>query len=307
MHLPSIIRIGTRKSKLALAQAELVKAALADYWPELAVDGRIAILPYNTSGDKMQEHALSEIGGKGLFTKEIEEALLADEADIAVHSLKDMPTTLPAGLMIGAVLEREDARDAFIAKDYKSFADLPKGAVFGTSSLRRQVQALRVRPDLQIVPFRGNVQTRLDKIAGGAAHATMLAMAGLNRLHMQQVASCILDAETFIPAVGQGAICIECRSDSDAMRAILHILNHAETMTAVTAERALLARLDGSCRTPIAGHAQLKDGMLHLAAMLASTNGEHCWTVREQGSPERAAELGDDAAKQLQSLARAVI
>ena len=267
MHLPSIIRIGTRKSKLALAQAELVKAALADYWPELAVDGRIAILPYNTSGDKMQEHALSEIGGKGLFTKEIEEALLADEADIAVHSLKDMPTTLPAGLMIGAVLEREDARDAFIAKDYKSFADLPKGAVFGTSSLRRQVQALRVRPDLQIVPFRGNVQTRLDKIAGGAAHATMLAMAGLNRLHMQQVASCILDAETFIPAVGQGAICIECRSDSDAMRAILHILNHAETMTAVTAERALLARLDGSCRTPIAGHAQLKDGMLHLAAM----------------------------------------
>lgn len=297
--LPAVIRIGTRKSPLALAQARLVREALAAAHPELREEGRIETVPMMTSGDAMQSGPLAEIGGKGLFTKEIEEALLRGAIDIAVHSAKDMQTQLPPGLMLACTPEREDARDALLAPGYGSLEALPEKAVFGTSSLRRAVQARRVRPDLVIIPFRGSVQTRLNKLERGEAQASMLAMAGLKRLRLDPLPGTPLPLEQFIPAVAQGAIGIECREADARVRRLLEPLNHAPTMHAVACERALLAMLDGSCRTPLAGHADMEGGYIHIRAMLAWDDGSACWFASAEGSAEDALEIGRSAAAEL--------
>ena len=281
MKPPSRLRIGTRKSPLALAQAEAVEATL---------------VPMSTSGDRMQQVNLSEIGGKGLFTKEIEEALLADETDIAVHSLKDIPTELPPGLVLAAMLPRADARDMFLSDMADSLQTLPPGARVGTSALRRCVLVKRLRPDLIVVPLRGNVQTRLEKLRKGEVDATILAAAGLDRLGLRHVAKAALPAEEFLPAVGQGIIAIECREGR--LREWLSVLNHLPTSQAAVAERALLARLDGSCRTPIAGYATLDGESMRIRGMLARADGSACWYAERHGAATDAyvlgRELGDD-------------
>ncbi len=267
--------------------------------PHLAEEGAIELVPMMTSGDAMQAGSLSALGGKGLFTKELELALLKREIDLAVHSAKDMQTLLPEGLMLACTPEREDPRDVLIAPGFSSLEALPEHAVFGTASLRRQVQVLRVRPDLKIAPLRGNVQTRLNKINSGAADATMLAMAGLKRLKMQPLPGIPLSVEQCIPAVGQGALGIECRETDEATRALLTGLNHVPTMLAVTCERALLARVDGSCRTPVAGYAQVRQDQLYLSAMLASEDGKQCWFAEAEGVKAEAEVLGSRVGEKL--------
>ena len=242
----NVIRIGTRKSPLALAQAEIVRQKLSAAWPGLETE----IVTFTTSGDKFLDQPLSEIGGKGLFTKEIEEALLDGSIHIAVHSMKDMPTVLPKGLVIGAVLEREDPRDVLIGMGFDSLDSLPLAATVGTSSLRRTAQLKIRRPDLNIVPLRGNVQTRLSKLEAGEVQATMLAKAGLNRLELE-VEGAVLSTDDFLPAIAQGAVGIECREGDPEVRATVAALSHQTTEFAIDCERAFLAVLDGSrlCKT----------------------------------------------------------
>ena len=296
-----LIRIGTRGSPLALAQAHEVRARL------MASSGRpqtaFSIVVIRTSGDRIQDRPLAEAGGKGLFTKEIEEALAAREIDLAVHSMKDMPTVLPTGLAIAALLPREDVRDAFVSLKFKQLADLPAGAVVGTSSLRRAAQIRRARPDLAIVPFRGNVGTRLAKLAEGVADATLLAVAGLNRLGEAGRITSAIEPDVMLPAVAQGAIGIEIREDDGTIRHLLAPLNDAATALTVAAERAFLARLEGSCRTPIAGLARLVDGMLHFKGQILTPDGREAHETEVQGRPEEALKLGEAAADTL--LARA--
>ncbi len=268
----STVRIGTRGSPLALAQAREVRARLIAARPELDED-TVTITVIKTTGDRVLDRPLADIGGKGLFTKEIEDALLESSVDIAVHSMKDVPTWLPDGLTIACLLPREDPRDALIARDGLTFADLPAGAVIGTASLRRQAQVLARRPDLKVVSLRGNVGTRLDKLAQGQVDATMLALAGLRRLGKADVVTAILDPSEMLPAVAQGAIGLECRADDEAARELLALLNHGETETRVAAERALLARLDGSCHTPIAGWAELAGATRTLRGLIAKIDG----------------------------------
>ena len=286
----SPLRIGTRGSPLALAQAHLVKAAL------LALGGLadedVEIVALSTRGDRIQDRTLAEIGGKGLFTEEIEAGLLDGGLQMAVHSTKDMPTSLPAGLVLGAVLPRADPRDALIARGPCSIAELPEGAVVGTASLRRQAQLRAARPDLVVVPLRGNVQTRLRKLAGGEVQATMLAMAGLIRLGLAAEASAALPVEEMLPAVAQGAICIECRAADGPVRVLLDRINHAPTMTAITAERAFLAALDGSCRTPIAALAEIDGDAMRLRGLVASPDGSAVERVDVTGSAADPAALG---------------
>ena len=281
-----MLRIGTRKSPLALAQAHEVAA-------KLAVPHEIVGM--TTSGDTFLEQPLSEIGGKGLFTKELEEALLSGAVDIAVHSLKDMPTMLPEGLIIACVLPREDVRDVLISKVATRIADLPQGASFGTSSLRRAAQVLALRPDLKIVPLRGNVQTRLRKIEEGVATATMLARAGLNRLKLFDVPAHNIPITECLPAVAQGAIGIECRADDVATCELLARVNCANTMAAVTCERAFLKVLDGSCRTPIAGYAQVEGNSLHFSGLVASNDGTNVRRTEISGIISDAERLGIEA------------
>lgn len=288
-------RIGTRKSPLALAQAQLVADALVEAWPELAVE----IVPMQTSGDKFTDRPLADVGGKGLFTKELEEALLANTIDIAVHSMKDMQTVLPDGLTIGAMLERDDPRDMILGDGIRSFNDLPQGASFGTSSLRRAAQALMIRPDLNIVAFRGNVQTRLNKLQAGEAKATMLAMAGLNRLNIWDVPGHPLNIDEFLPAVAQGAIGIECRENDEAIMETLSPIADIETETAVHCERAFLQALDGSCRTPIAGYATLEGGQLQFRGLIISPDGKRHHEISIQGPAHDAELLGINAGEQL--------
>ena len=259
------LRIGTRGSPLALAQADETRARLIAAHPQLAAPGGIEICVIKTTGDKVQDRPLSEIGGKGLFTKEIEEALLAGEIDVAVHSMKDVPTWLPDGLVIDCLLPREDPRDVLIATAGTSIATLPRGAVVGSASLRRAAQVKALRPDLSIVPLRGNVETRIAKVQRGDATATLLALAGLKRLHKQNVATAILSVDEILPAVAQGAIGLETRAGDDRVNALLAPLNDRTTQLRVAAERACLAVLDGSCRTPIAAFAEL-DGRCHAFA-----------------------------------------
>jgi hydroxymethylbilane synthase len=294
------LRIGTRGSPLALAQAHEVRTRLmaAHGLPEDAFEIRV----YKTTGDTVQDRPLAEVGGKGLFTKEIEEALIAREIDLAVHSMKDMQTELPAGLGIGAVLPREDVRDAFISLKHASLAALPKGAVVGTSSLRRQAQVKRIRPDLEVVGFRGNVQTRLKKLADGVADATLLACAGLNRLGLADRITSPIEIDEILPAVAQGAIAIEIRSDDTKAAEAITPLNHKETAICVTAERAFLTRLEGSCRTPIAGLATLDGGTLKFRGMVFSVDGERAFDIERDGPAESAEALGVGAADSLLEL-----
>ncbi len=297
----SILRIGSRGSPLALAQAREVQSRLAEACG-LAPE-RIEIKTIRTSGDMIQDRPLAEAGGKGLFTKEIEEALLSGGIDLAVHSSKDMPTVLPAGLVLSAFLPREDARDAFISSRAKSLRELPHGAVVGTASLRRQALLKRLRPDLGIVPLRGNVETRLRKIENGDADATVLALAGLKRLGLIAAATAVLDLDDFLPAVGQGAIGIETREDDGRTRALVDAINDADTATALAAERAFLAVLDGSCRTPIAGYARVRAGTLRFRGLIAKTDGSEALDVLREGMCDDASALGADAGRELRSRA----
>lgn len=298
------LRIGTRGSPLALAQADMVRTALAEAHPALTLPGAVEVVIIKTTGDQIQDRTLSEIGGKGLFTKEIEEALLAGTIDLAVHSMKDVPTHLPPGLEIACLLEREDPRDVLISRSGHSIATLPQGAVIGSASLRRQAQILALRPDLKVVTLRGNVGTRLDKLARGDADATLLALAGLKRLGRVEAATAILDIAEMLPAVAQGAIGIEIRATDRRMRAYLQPLHHAETAAAVTAERACLAELEGSCRTPIAAYAVLTaDGQIHLRALIAKPDGSQILRDARTGPAAEAERLGRDSGRHLKSLA----
>ena len=298
----SVLRIGSRGSPLALAQAREVQSRLAAACG-LAAE-RIEIRTIRTTGDTIQDRTLADAGGKGLFTKEIEEALIAGAIDLAVHSSKDMPTVLPAGLVLAAFLPREDARDALICRPrpaVRALRDLPQRAVVGTASLRRQALIKHARPDLAIVPLRGNVETRLRKVEAGEVDATVLAVAGLKRLGLFAAATAVLDVDEFLPAVAQGAIGIEIRADDAATRALVAAIDDADTATAVAAERAFLAVLDGSCRTPIAGHARLADGTLRFRGMIAKTDGSEAVTVARQGARGGAAALGADAGRDLKA------
>jgi hydroxymethylbilane synthase len=288
------IRIATRGSPLALAQANEVRDRLAAAHPALSHDDGITITTYKTTGDRLLSGPLSEVGGKGLFTKEIEEALLQDEADIAVHSMKDMPTVLPDGLIMGAYLPREDPRDALIARDADSIAALPMGACVGTASLRRRAILLSARPDIRIELLRGNVQRRLERIEAGEFDATFLAAAGLKRLGLIDRARALIDPDEMLPAVCQGAIGIECRAGDDDMLAALAALNHPETERRVVAERAYLAVLDGSCRTPIAGLATISDGVLSMRGLIVRPDGSETHAAFADGPVNDAEQIGHD-------------
>ncbi|HMN38153.1 MAG TPA: hydroxymethylbilane synthase [Hyphomicrobium sp.] len=294
MQASPTLTIGTRGSPLALAQAHEVRDRLA------AAHGMdpagIAIRVIKTTGDQVLDRPLAEIGGKGLFTKEIEDALLSGDIDLAVHSMKDMQTVLPDGLILGATLPREDVRDAFLSLKYGSLAEVPPGSVVGTSSLRRQAQLLNVRPDLTVIGFRGNVQTRLKKLEDGVAAATFLAVAGLRRLKMEGRIAALIPTEQMLPAVAQAAIGIETRADDARIARLISPLNDAATATAVTAERAFLRRLEGSCRTPIAGLAELRDGALFFRGQVLSPDGKVSYTTQRSGAPQAAADLGIAAA-----------
>jgi hydroxymethylbilane synthase len=285
-----LIRIGTRGSALALAQAHEVKGRLmaAHGLPEAAFE----IVIIKTTGDMILDRPLSEVGGKGLFTKEIEEALFEKRIDLAVHSMKDMQTALPDGLTIGATLPREDVRDAFISLKHKNFDSLPQGAVVGTSSLRRQAQIKRIRPDLQIVGFRGNVQTRLTKLRDEIAEATFLACAGLRRLGLADHITDAVPIERMLPAVAQGAIGIEIRVDDEDTAKIIAPLDDQATSLCVTAERAFLGTLEGSCRTPIAGLARLDNGTLTFKGETLSPDGKRHVVSSKTGPASSAADLG---------------
>jgi hydroxymethylbilane synthase len=275
------LRIGTRGSPLALAQAELVREGLAAAHPHLPA-AEIQVI--RTTGDQVQDRKLEEIGGKGLFTKEIEEALLDGRIDLAVHSMKDMPTFLPDGLVIACLLKRADPRDALFSPQAKSIAALPQGARVGTSSLRRQAQVLALRPDLQVVSLRGNVGTRIAKLAAGSVDATLLALAGLVRLGVADKATAILSTEEMLPAVAQGAIGIEIRADDLRLRELLAPLDDFPTQLAVGAERACLGVLDGSCHTPIAALAEpAPNGGLRLRSLLALPDGSAVRRDERQG------------------------
>ena len=298
-----ILRIGSRGSPLALVQAREVLRRLSAACGLPAE--RIEIKVIRTTGDAIQDRPLAEAGGKGLFTKEIEEALLAGAIDLAVHSSKDMPTVLPPGLVLSAFLPREDARDAFIGRTAKTLGDLPTGAVVGTASLRRQALVKRLRPDLRIVPLRGNVETRLRKLEAGDADATILAVAGLKRLGLISAATAILEIDEFLPAVGQGAIGIETRAADDVTRELVSKINDPDTATALAAERAFLAELDGSCRTPIGGHARVADGVVRFRGIIVRPDGSEAFEVLREGQAEDAAALGADAGRELRRSARA--
>lgn len=301
--MTSVLRIGTRGSPLALAQAGMVRSLLAAAHG-LAPD-RIEQKVIRTTGDMVRDRPLAEIGGKGLFTKEIEETLLAGAIDIAVHSAKDMPTVIPDGLAIAAVLPREDARDVFISRKAKTLRELPAGARVGSASPRRQALVKRLRPDLDLVNFRGNVETRLRKLEAGEVDATLLALAGLKRLGLADKATAVLALDEFIPAAGQGIIAIETRADDAATRRLVEAIAHPDTGTALIAERAFLAVLDGSCRSPIAGYATVNVGRLHFRGLIAKPDGRAVFETAREGAAGDAAALGADAGGELKSRAGA--
>ncbi len=293
------LRIGTRGSPLALAQAHETRDRLAAANDALAAPDAIEIVVIRTSGDRLQSGPLADLGGKGLFTKEIEEALLSRAIDIAVHSMKDVPSFLPDGLEIGCILPREDPRDAFLSVTAPSLAELPRGAVVGTASLRRKAILLNRRPDLRVAPLRGNVQTRMRKLADGEVDATLLAMAGLNRLAMAHEATEVLSTDDMLPAACQGAIGIECRLADDDAISLLAPIHDADSGRRVAAERALLAGLDGSCRTPIAALAEISDGGMRLRALIARTDGGGMVETERAGAEADAEAMGRDAADEL--------
>ena len=290
-------RIGTRGSALALAQAYEVRARLAAA-AALSEDA-FEIVVIKTSGDRILDRPLAEVGGKGLFTKEIEDALIDRDIDLAVHSSKDMPTILPDGLIISAFLPREDVRDAFISRKAKTLADLPTGAVVGTASLRRQAMVKRMRPDLGVVTYRGNVQSRLKKLDEGVVDATLLAYAGLKRLGLAEEISSLIPADEFLPAVGQGAICIETKADHRAVNELVGLIHHEATAAALICERAFLRELDGSCRTPIAGYARIDGGRLRFDGLILRPDGSQSHAISAEDDPAAAARLGKQAGEAL--------
>lgn len=300
-HFSRTIRIATRKSALALWQAEYVKSAL-----ELAHSGLVVeLVPMSTQGDKILDTPLAKIGGKGLFIKELEIAMQEGRADIAVHSMKDVPMALPKGFGLYAICERDNPFDAFVSNKVEQFADLPQGAIVGSSSLRRQCQLRRVRPDIQIKDLRGNVNTRLAKLDDGQYDAIILAAAGLRRLNMHDRIKHALTPEVSLPAVGQGAVGIECRDDDKELHALLACLNHSETAQCVLAERAMNAKLEGGCQVPIAGFATRTSSSqaspkLHLTGRVGKPDGSTLLEAEASGAEPQA--IGENVAEQLLSL-----
>ena len=297
------LRLGTRGSPMALRQTAIVRDRLIVADPELAEPGAVEIVTIRTTGDRVQNRLLAEIGGKGLFAKEIEEALVARRIDLAVHSLKDMETWLPDGLVIACVPPRDDPRDAFVSARGASLASVPHGAKVGTASLRRQAQLLRHRPDLSIVPIRGNVNTRLRKMEGGEVDALVLALCGLERLDLSGYATEILRREVMLPAVGQGALAIECRTTDERVRQLVLPLHDPISAACVHAERAMLAALDGSCRTPIAGFAEADGGRLTLEGLLLRPDGSDEVRGRLEGLLGDAETIGTELGKALRGRA----
>ncbi len=289
------IRIATRKSPLAMWQAEHVAEALRQAHPGIEVE----ILGMSTQGDKILDTPLAKIGGKGLFVKELEQRMLSGDADIAVHSMKDVPVELPDGLHLSVILEREDPRDAFVSNHHASLADLPQGSRVGTSSLRRQCQLADRRPDLRIIPLRGNVNTRLRKLDEGDYDAIILASAGLLRLKFAERIASFIGTDDSLPAIGQGAIGIECRRDDTRVNDLLQPLHHAPTACRVRAERAMNHRLHGGCQVPIGGHATLRDGQLTLRGLVGTVDGSEIVRAKIQGPEHDAERLGTALADEL--------
>jgi hydroxymethylbilane synthase len=299
----SLLRIGSRGSPLALVQARQVQQALAKA-SGLAPE-QIEIKVIRTSGDQIQDRPLADAGGKGLFTKEIEETLLSGAIDFAVHSSKDIPAIMPPGLTLAGFLAREDPRDALVSSKAKTLAGLPRNALVGTSSPRRQALLKRARPDLRIAPLRGNVETRLRKIDAGEMDAAILAVAGLKRLGLFSTMAVALQVDEFLPAAGQGAIAIQTRADDKNAYALAAAVDDADTHTALAAERAFLAALGGSCRTPIAGHARVHGDTVSFRGLLAQPDGSDVVEASRQGSRADAAALGADAGQEIKSRAGA--
>ena len=291
----NILRIATRKSALALWQAEFVKAELERFHSDLTVE----LVPMSTQGDIILDTPLAKIGGKGLFVKELEQAMLDGRADIAVHSMKDVPVEFPEGLELNTICEREDPRDAFVSNKYKSLDELPQGAVVGTSSLRRQCQARALRPDLDIRDLRGNVNTRLAKLDNGDYDAIILAAAGLLRLEMPERIADFIEPETSLPANGQGAVGIECRSDDERVKELLAPLEHTETRIRVLAERAMNRRLEGGCQVPIGAYALVNGEQVHIRGLVGAVDGSEILRDEVSGSVENAEQLGVQLAEQL--------
>ncbi len=289
------LRIATRQSPLALWQAEYVKAELEKHHADLEV----ILVPMTTKGDQILNSPLAKIGGKGLFVKELEVAMLEQRADIAVHSMKDVPMEFPEGLGLGCICPREDPRDAFVSNTYNNIDQLPQGAVVGTSSLRRKSQLLQIRPDLVVKDLRGNVGTRLGKLDAGEYDAIILASAGLIRLNMAERIASFIEVEQILPAGGQGAVGIECRLDDAHTLALLAPLNCEHTATRVTAERALNRTLEGGCQVPIAAYATLDDGKIKLDALVASVTGDTVLTCQHAGKAQDADAIGVAAAQDL--------
>ena len=289
------ITIGTRASKLALWQAEYIAAEIEKHH-----GCRVELRKMTTKGDRILDAPLAKIGGKGLFTKELEQAMLAGEIDLAVHSLKDMPTEVPEGLVIGAITQRLDVGDAFVSVHYRSMEDLPQGAKVGTSSLRRRAQLLAVRPDLTILDLRGNVNTRLAKLDAGEFDAIVLAAAGLKRLGLGERIRTILPRAMILPAVGQGALAIECRADDGRIQEMIDFLRDTEMTAAATAERAFLRRVEGGCQIPVGVYAEVGEGnVLHVEAMIASIDGMRVCRSRSMGTPAEAEKIGIALAEEL--------
>ena len=291
------LRIGTRGSPLALAQAYETRKRLAEALN--ASEDSFEIVVISTSGDRILDRPLKEVGGKGLFTKEIEQEMLDRKIDIAVHSMKDMPVEQPDGLTLGCYLPREDVRDAFVSSDFKNVSDLPSGSKVGTSSLRRKAQLKFSRPDLEVVEFRGNVQTRLKKLKDGVASCTFLAMAGLNRLGLGEVAQSVINPNEMLPAIAQGAIGIEWREADKKITDILKKIHHEETGQRLNAERAFLAELDGSCQTPIAGLATIEGSSLKFTGQVLRTDGSESIYETASCNIEDGPELGREMAQKI--------
>jgi len=302
-----LVKLGTRGSPLALAQAYQTRDRLQEAFPELQEEGAIKLCVIKTTGDKVLDQPLADIGGKGLFTREIDAALLDGRIDIAVHSMKDVPTYLPEGTILPCNLPREDVRDAFISVKYKSLADLPAGATIGSASLRRESQ-LRANYDVECVNFRGNVQSRLRKLNEEVVDATLLAYAGLRRLGLTEHVTSILELDDMLPAIAQGAIGIACRTGDERQIKYLEALNHEETFIAVTCERAFLAALDGSCRTPIAGYAmKTEEGELYFRGLIATMDGKEVLKCEKKGpwTLESALAIGTELGADLKKKAGA--
>jgi len=305
--LPRPLRIGTRSSKLALAQAEELRRSLSGLSPSLAAPGALTLVAISTTGDRVKERPLADIGGKGLFVKELEEALSSGMIDLAVHSMKDVPAPLPSGFVIGCFLAREDPRDVLVLRKGQGLADLTAGDRIGTSAPRRQAQLLALRPDLSVIPFRGNVDTRLRKLRAGEADATVLALAGLNRLGVEDV-GITLEPEVMLPASGQGAIGIEVREQDMGLRTLLAQVNHEPTALCVTAERAVVEALGGSCRTPVGAWARFDAaGDLVLDALVATLDGSALWRTTRKGPSREGVNLGHDAGQELRRRAGTAI